>query len=437
MTMKTISTALLLIFSALLFSCNGTKIEKLLGSSSPYKDYENSLKNAGMESYALGKDWIEAGEKALLNPSSITLPYQEVTRFENANPQAVFLEYSVTEGQEIEIKVEQISKQSGTVFIDVFEKTDESQKNIHFAKEQHSIKYNVTKSGIHGVRVQPELFRGGIIQIAVTYNASLAFPIEGKNHQSIGSFFGVARDGGARKHEGVDVFAPKGTPVVAVTEGRVSRVGSNRLGGKTVSLAASGYSYYFAHLDSQLVSIGQKIKPGDTLGLVGNTGNAITTPPHLHFGIYKSGRGAVDPLPFLASAKELAKPNFADSIDLGVPHKIIVPKANLRQEPNTQSSTITQLTNNTIVFALAKTSDWYRVKLPDGENGYLHQNLVSSNLPPLSKIDMSNTISLKEDFLNENTFPSDLIGKKAEIIGEFGSYKMLKSESGAFYWTID
>lgn len=270
------------------------------------------------------------------------------------------------------------------VFIDNFEKTDERHKNIHFAKERHSIKYKVIKSEIHSVRIQPELFRSGIIQIALTFNASLAFPIDGKNHQSIGSFFGVDRDGGERKHEGVDIFAPRGTPVVAVMEGRVSRVGSNRLGGKTVGLAASGYLYYFAQLDSQLVSIGKKIKPGDTLGLVGNTGNAISTPPHLHFGIYKSGRGAVDPLPFLASAKELAEPNFSDSIDLGSPHKIIVPKANLRQEPNTQSATITQLTSNTIVFTMAKTSDWYRVKIPDGESGYLHQNLIISNLPPLS-----------------------------------------------------
>ncbi|MFD2033448.1 peptidoglycan DD-metalloendopeptidase family protein [Belliella marina] len=435
--MKARSLLQLLLLPTLLFSCNGTKIDKLLGSSSPYKDYENSLKKAGMEGYALGKDWIEAGENALSNPSSISLPYQEVTRFENAIPQAIFLEYSVTEGQEIEIIVEQVSQQSGKVFIDVFERKEENLKNIHFAKEGTSLTYQVSNSGVNGVRIQPELFHGGIIQIAVTYNASLTFPIEGKNHQSIGSFFGVARDGGARKHEGIDVFAPKGTPVVAVAEGRISRVGSNRLGGKTVSLSSGGYSYYFAHLDSQLVSIGQKIKPGDTLGLVGNTGNAVTTPPHLHFGIYKPGRGAVDPFPFLAKAKQLPEPNMGDSINLGTLHKIIVPKANLRQEPSTQSSAISQLPTNTVVIALAKTSDWFRVRLPDGMNGYLHQNLISPDLTSLATIALDNAITLKEGFLDGNSFPSNLIGKEAEVVGEFGSHRMLKSESGAFYWALD
>ena len=51
----------------------------------------------------------------------------------------------------------------------------------------------------------------------------------------------------------------------------------------------SGTSFYYAHLDSQLVSEGQWVLPGDTLGLVGNTGNARATSPHLHFGVYASG----------------------------------------------------------------------------------------------------------------------------------------------------
>ena len=64
----------------------------------------------------------------------------------------------------------------------------------------------------------------------------------------------------------------------------------------------TGQHLYYAHLDRQLVQPGQHVRPGDTLGLVGNTGNARTTVPHLHFGIYQSGRGAVDPWPYLHRA---------------------------------------------------------------------------------------------------------------------------------------
>ena len=70
-------------------------------------------------------------------------------------------------------------------------------------------------------------------------------------------------------------------------------------GEKTVWLrdGERGLSYYYAHLDSQLVRAGEYVERGDTVGLVGNTGNARTTPPHLHFGIYANG--ARDPYPYL------------------------------------------------------------------------------------------------------------------------------------------
>ena len=55
----------------------------------------------------------------------------------------------------------------------------------------------------------------------------------------------------------------------------------------------------WVHLDEQLVEPGQWVEPGDVVGRVGNTGNARTTPPHLHFAIYAEGQGPIDPDPFL------------------------------------------------------------------------------------------------------------------------------------------
>ena len=103
-----------------------------------------------------------------------------------------------------------------------------------------------------------------------------------------------------RRHEGVDIFAPRGTPVLASTEGVVTRVGTNRLGGKVVWVVGpDGHRHYYSHLDEQAeLSVGQRVAVGTPLGTVGTTGNARGTPPHLHYGVYGRG-GAYDPLPLL------------------------------------------------------------------------------------------------------------------------------------------
>jgi murein DD-endopeptidase MepM/ murein hydrolase activator NlpD len=121
-------------------------------------------------------------------------------------------------------------------------------------------------------------------------------PVVGATTKSIISIYGDARDNG-RKHEGIDILAPKGTMVVAPAEGEITAVGYNILGGKVIWMkdATAKRAYYFAHLDSQIVTKGMIVKRGDTLGTVGNTGNARRTRSHLHFGIYKiDGRTPVE-----------------------------------------------------------------------------------------------------------------------------------------------
>ena len=165
----------------------------------------------------------------------------------------------------------------------------------------------VSKAGDYRIVLQPELFASAEYLLAMANGGSLPFPVEGAGQRDIGSAFGVARDGGARKHHGVDIFAERGTPVTAVIDGYV-RTGTGARGGEHVWLSGSmiGFGsarYYYAHLDSFVVESGDKVKKGDILGYVGNTGNAITTPPHLHFGIYSGG--PVDPAPFLKPEPEL------------------------------------------------------------------------------------------------------------------------------------
>ncbi len=128
----------------------------------------------------------------------------------------------------------------------------------------------------------------------------ITVPVLNVRVDEIADTFGAPR--GNRTHEGVDIFAPQGTYVVAGIGGIIMNVGQNRLGGNTVYiLGAGGRGYYYAHLEKHdsLLNRGQVITPNTILGTVGTSGNAEGTPPHLHFGIYDSGRVAVDPLPLL------------------------------------------------------------------------------------------------------------------------------------------
>ena len=135
--------------------------------------------------------------------------------------------------------------------------------------------------------------------------AQLLMPVPGVRAAQVADTWGAARDGG-RSHEGQDIFAPRGTPVYAATPGFVYRIETRDRGGRVVWVAgAGGRRYYYAHLEDWAdIEEGGKVSIETVLGYVGNTGNASTTPPHLHFGIYSGSRRTCDrqvfdPLPLL------------------------------------------------------------------------------------------------------------------------------------------
>lgn len=130
-------------------------------------------------------------------------------------------------------------------------------------------------------------------------------PVQGVRVRQVANTFGAPRSGG-RKHEGQDIFAPKGTPIFSATQGIVLRKGNGELGGLYVMvMGAGGRRYYYAHLNAYAPGLeeGQIIDTQTLLGYVGNTGNARTTPPHLHFGVYGAMRlgepRVIDPLTLL------------------------------------------------------------------------------------------------------------------------------------------
>ena len=129
----------------------------------------------------------------------------------------------------------------------------------------------------------------------------VAVPVRGVAAARLRDGWGSPRSGG-REHQGIDIFAPRGTAVVASTEGIVWRLGTDRLGGRVVwVLGAGGLMHYYAHLDGYADRrVGDRVGAGDVLGQVGTTGNAAGGPPHLHYGIYAGSRGAINPFPLLA-----------------------------------------------------------------------------------------------------------------------------------------
>jgi len=134
-----------------------------------------------------------------------------------------------------------------------------------------------------------------------TPDSRIAMPLADVSKKAIADTWHAPR-GTGRLHEGQDIFAPKGTPILSATNGFVYKIGENNLGGQTVSVIGSGGRvYYYAHLDSYApgLEVGDWVSTRTVLGYVGTTGNAQGTPPHLHFGVY-TFNGPINPLPMLS-----------------------------------------------------------------------------------------------------------------------------------------
>ena len=110
--------------------------------------------------------------------------------------------------------------------------------------------------------------------------------------------WGAPRSGG-RRHQGVDLIGARGTPILAVVDG-IAEAKTNILGGITISFrGADGNGYYYAHLDGY-GTLGS-VKAGDTIGYLGQSGNAQFSIAHLHFEIHPGEGPPVNPYPTVAA----------------------------------------------------------------------------------------------------------------------------------------
>ena len=140
-----------------------------------------------------------------------------------------------------------------------------------------------------------------IEQFSYYYPDKYTFPVVGTTWYE--DSFGADREGGARRHEGTDLFGKEGTPIVSICGGKIEQLGWNRLGGERVGVRGDdGNYYYYAHLQyiSPKLIKGKRIEAGEFIGGMGHTGDALTTPDHLHFGIELPNGQWINPYPFLA-----------------------------------------------------------------------------------------------------------------------------------------
>ena len=119
---------------------------------------------------------------------------------------------------------------------------------------------------------------------------SLTIPVRGLEANALVSSFQDAR-GSSRRHEAIDILAPRGTDVLAVEDGRIAKIFTSAAGGLTLYQydPTETFVYYYAHLDSYAPGLqeGSMLRRGDVVGKVGTTGNAPKDTPHLHFAISK------------------------------------------------------------------------------------------------------------------------------------------------------
>ncbi len=356
----------LFVLSLVIYSCEGLKNSAInIFESSERARYERSFPGSD----SLLSNWKNAYETAKSTNLQIEDGFNATARKDSTDTFALAYTLELKKGENLVVEIENANQYK--FFVDII---DNSQQPESISQLLEYGKYSsfVRNSGKHTVIIQPEIQFQGNFSFKIYTQPSIGFPVAGKGNRDIQSFWGANRDGGARRHEGVDIFAKRGTPVVAAVDGRISRTGNTGLGGKQVWLRDGilGNSLYYAHLDSIMVQSGTSVKIGDTLGTVGSTGNAEGGAPHLHFGIYSVG-GAVDPYPYIRkrSVPHFRKGSFQNS------GKILAGR-NLRLGPGLDYTISTELKNSISTKVLAAAGDWLHIQTEAGQEGFISKSRI-------------------------------------------------------------
>lgn len=409
-----------------LVACGGDSFRGLFAGYSAHELYERGLTEAGLDQTALGRDWLAAAATALENPVPVAAPYREESYLDPRVAMATGYSVTLRRGQRITAQFESEPDSTYRVFFDLFVvPTGPSAKPTLLASADslsREIDYVARRNGEYLIRVQPELLRGGRYVVTIVVGPSLAFPVQDHDTSAIRSWYGDSREGGRRRHEGLDIFAPRGTPVLAAAAGVVRSTRPNGLGGNVIWLRDElGRSHYYAHLDRQLVHRGDRVSVGDTIGFVGNTGNARTTPPHLHFGIYS--RGSFDPYPALYQPPSEPAHFTGDPELVGAVARVNRSSARVRSQSSSRSRIVTDLPLHAPLRVAAGSGGWYRVILPDGTTGFVAVSLMEPMDDPVGReVVASGAPLLADPEPTAVAVDSVRAGQEIQVLGSFGAF---------------
>lgn len=421
----------------LMGGCHGINpLSNAVFKAAPYIKYIRSLEQAKLDKTAMAQQWTMAGENALYDSVIVTLPFSESGYFIASEPAARSYRFDVRKGQVLTVMGTLITKNNATAFLDLFRWHENEWTSETHGDSTIALIYEFDRDEKCLVRLQPELLVTAYYTISISLTPVLINPVAGATNKSIRSFYGDSRDGGKRKHEGVDIFAKKGTPVVAPTSGYVTRVGTGKLGGKVVWMQdhKRGHSYYFAHLDEQFVKVGTKVSKGDTLGTVGNTGNARYTPSHLHFGIYQ--RRSLDPVHFIRTLEATENPEPWDTTLQQYDYKVITKSAALRNSPSNKATTVSPLEKDNYIQVIAQSAAWFRVRLPNQQQGFIEKNKIAPIQKGKRMRLINPTVMLSEIYPLQIPLEHLDVPISVEILATFDKFKFVRTRDGVFGWLM-
>jgi murein DD-endopeptidase MepM/ murein hydrolase activator NlpD len=441
MKIKDVLYTIALFLLLFLMTCKQEKVLEPYQPTHAHDAYLHSLDQAGLAETALGRDWIAASEKALNSPIPISTPFEEVFYVDPAEAFAVGYRFDTAKGQRIEVDIDVQGLETGRLFIDLFRVrglTQEEWVRVASAdREENLLEFEPRRDNQYVLRLQSELLRGGQCRVTIRNVSSLEFPVTGYDSRAIGSGFGAPRDGGRRRHHGVDIFAPRHTPVVAASRAYVVYVGDDPTGGRVIWLKDSKRSLhiYYAHLEKQDVKRYTWVEPGQVVGSVGNTGNARTTPPHLHFGTYEIGYGPIDPMNYITPPKGELSPLSADLDALGRWMRTQGLSSHVNISYNPQSDRIATLNPYSPVKVLAASGDRYRVALPDRKSGYILADRLETLNETLERHSTSMSHAVKEAPSEEAaTIKSIGAGEEYSVLAKYEEYWLVKTQKGRTGW---
>jgi murein DD-endopeptidase MepM/ murein hydrolase activator NlpD len=425
--LRSLFLAIVLLFA----SCGGGGESLVAEGPASHEDFARQIESNGLNNTIMGQRWLDAANAALTEPLPVVLPYAESGGFLAHNAGAQGLMFEAMDGQTLHLQFNRRGEPGGRVYVELFYAREPLAEARHvrlrgLGAADSKLELELPYDGQYIVRLQPELLVDVLYDLRLELDAAVPFPVQVERN-AVGSFFGDPRDAGSRLHEGIDIFAPRNTPVVAVAAGRAHARTTQR-GGNVVWLRTADRSYYYAHLEKAAFSGRRFVEAGKVLGYVGNSGNAITTPTHLHFGVYRRGHGAMDPLPRLA-ARVFEQP--PETLEFPPRHvRTHAGKLNLRAAPDTSSDVLEQLNEASIVKASAVRGEWLRVTTPWNVSGWIHRNFQEE----VSSVGrwQAGAPTVLLDSLNARARPAALVrpDEEFDVIGSYATHLLLRSADG-------